>query len=67
MKYRPNVDHAKCSLTAMARKSFGGAERLKNKNARSAFTARHKLEMVASFDELGDMSAVIRKLYPNVT
>lgn len=50
----------------MGRKSLGGPGRLKNKNARTAFTARHKLAMVAGFDELGDVSAVIRKFYPNL-
>ena len=39
---------------------------LEKKNARTAITARHKLAVVASFDELGDMSAVIRKFYPNL-
>nr|CCA20465.1 conserved hypothetical protein [Albugo laibachii Nc14] len=49
----------------MARKSLGGPEVLQNKNARTAVTTRLKLAVVASFDELGDMSAVIRKFYPN--
>ena len=50
----------------MARKSLGGPGRLQNKNARTAFTARHELAVVASFRELGDISAVIRELYPNL-
>nr|CCA17434.1 conserved hypothetical protein [Albugo laibachii Nc14] len=50
----------------MARNSLGGPGRLQNKNARTAFTARHKLAVVASFKELGDISAVIRELYPNL-
>ena len=50
----------------MARKSLRGPGRLQNKNARTAFTARHKFVVVASFDELDDMFAVIRKFYPNL-
>ena len=61
-------DHVSLSvyINLMARKSLGGPRRLQNKNARTAFTARHKLAVVASFDELGAMSAVIRKFYPNM-
>nr|CCA19384.1 conserved hypothetical protein [Albugo laibachii Nc14] len=51
----------------MARNTLGGPGRLQNKNARTAFTARHKLAVAASFNELGDMSAVIRKFSPNLT
>nr|CCA25180.1 conserved hypothetical protein [Albugo laibachii Nc14] len=50
----------------MARNSLGGPGRLQKMSARIAFIARHKLAVVASFDELGDISAVIRKFYPNL-
>ena len=40
-------------INVMARNALGGPGRLQNKNARTAFTARHKLAVVASFDELG--------------
>ena len=53
-------------INLMARKSLGGPEVLQNKNARTAVTTRLKLAVVASFDELGDMSAVIRKFYSNM-
>lgn len=48
----------------MAGKSLLGLGWPQNKNARTAFTTRQKLTVVASIDELGDMSAAIRKFYP---